>query len=110
MEQQKAPSQQRNHWPKYDKTLGIQKGTRAPEQQQQAHNRGWGPARHTELTGSRLRSGTPLWTHTIAVEVRHDPPHWTHTIAGWRPAQERDEESGEEKDEEEEKDKEDKLT
>ena len=35
MEQQKAPSQQRNHWPKYDKTLGIQKGTRAPEQQQQ---------------------------------------------------------------------------
>ena len=36
-----------------------------------SHDRGWGPARHTELTRSRLRSGTPHWTHTIAVEVRH---------------------------------------
>ena len=33
--------------------------------------RGWGPARHTELTGSRLRSGMPHWTHKIVVEVRH---------------------------------------
>ena len=24
-----------------------------------SQDRGWGPARHTELTGSRLRSGTP---------------------------------------------------
>ena len=70
-----------------------------------SHNRGWGPARHTELTGSRLRSGTPHWTHRIAVEVRHatlnsqdrgwgparhteltgsrlrsGTPHWTHRI------------------------------
>ena len=30
-----------------------------------------GPARHTELTGSRLRSGTPHWTHRIPVDVRH---------------------------------------
>ena len=36
-----------------------------------SQDRGWGPARHTELTGSRLRSGTPHWTHSIAVEVRH---------------------------------------
>ena len=71
-----------------------------------AQDRGWGPARHTELTGSRLRSGTPHWTHRIAVEVRHatlnsqdrgwgparhtgltgsrlrsGTPHWTHRIA-----------------------------
>ena len=31
----------------------------------------WGPARHTELTGSRLGSGTPHWTRMIAVGVRH---------------------------------------
>ena len=68
--------------------------------------RGWGPARHTELTGSQLRSGTPHWPHMIAVEVRHatlnshnrgwgparhteltqsrlrsGTPHWTHAIA-----------------------------
>ena len=68
-------------------------------------DRGWGPARHTELTGSRLRSGTPHWTHKSAVEVRHatlnsqdrgwgparhteltgswlrsGTPHWTHRI------------------------------
>ena len=66
----------------------------------------WGPARNTDLTGSRLRSGTPHWTHRIAVEVRHatlnsqdrgwgparhteltgsrlrsGTPHWTHRIA-----------------------------
>ena len=69
-------------------------------------DRGWGPARHTELTGSRLGSGTPRWTRRIAVEVRHatlnsrargwgparhteltsswlgsGTPHWTHRIA-----------------------------
>ena len=68
-------------------------------------DRGWGPARHTDLTESRLRSGTPHWTHRIAVEVRHatlnsqdrgwgparrtelkgsrlrsGTPHWTHRI------------------------------
>ena len=68
--------------------------------------RSWDPARHTEHTWSRLRSGTPHWTHMIAVEVRHatlnsqdrgwgparhteltwsqlrsGTPHWTHTIA-----------------------------
>ena len=31
----------------------------------------WGPARHTELTGSRLGSGPPHWTHEITVGVRH---------------------------------------
>ena len=36
-----------------------------------SQNRGWGPARHTDLTESRLRSGTPHWSHWIAVEVRH---------------------------------------
>ena len=66
----------------------------------------WGPARHTELTGSRLGSGTPHWTRRIAVGVQHatlnsqdrgwgparhteltgsqlrsDMPHWTHRIA-----------------------------
>ena len=33
--------------------------------------RGWGPARHTELTASRLGSSTPHWTHRIAVGVQH---------------------------------------
>ena len=66
----------------------------------------WGPARHTELAGSRLRSGTPQRTRRIAVEVRHatlnsrargwgparhteltgsrlgsGTPHWTHELA-----------------------------
>ena len=70
-----------------------------------SRDRGWGPARHTELTGSRLRSGTPHWTHGLAVGVRHatlnsqdrgwgparhteltgsrlrsGTPHWTHKI------------------------------
>ena len=31
----------------------------------------WGPARHTELTGSRLGSTTPHWTRNIAVGVQH---------------------------------------
>ena len=47
-------------------------------------DRGWGPARHTELTGSRLRSGTPNWTHTIVVEVRHATLNWRDR--GWGPA------------------------
>ena len=66
----------------------------------------WGPARHTELTGSRLGSGPPHWTRRIAVGVRHatlnsqdrgwgparhtelagsrlgsGTPHWTHELA-----------------------------
>ena len=32
---------------------------------------GWGPARHTELTGSQLRFGMPHWTHRIAVGGGH---------------------------------------
>ena len=32
-----------------------------------SHDCGWGPARNTKLTGSRLRSGTEHWTHRIAV-------------------------------------------
>ena len=47
-------------------------------------DRGWGPARNTGLTGSRLRSGAEHWTHRIAVEVRRG------TLAsqdrGWGPA------------------------
>ena len=68
-------------------------------------DRGWGPARHTELAGSQLRSGTPHWTHGLAVVVRHatlntqdrgwgparhtehagsrlgsGTPHWTHEL------------------------------
>ena len=46
--------------------------------------RGWGPARNTGLTGSRLRSGAEHWTHRLAVEVRRG------TLAsqdrGWGPA------------------------
>ena len=49
-----------------------------------SHNRGWGPARHTELTGLRLRSGTPHWTHRIAVEVRHATLN--SQDRGWGPA------------------------
>ena len=66
----------------------------------------WGPARHTELTSSRLGSGTPHWTRMIVVGVRHatlnsqdrswgparhteltrsqlgsGTPHWTRMIA-----------------------------
>ena len=47
-----------------------------------SHDRGWGPARNTELTGSRLRSGTEHWTHRIAVEVRHGPLN--SQDRGWR--------------------------
>ena len=49
-----------------------------------SHDRGWGMARHTDLTRSRLRSGTPHWTHTIAVEVRHATLN-SHD-RGWGPA------------------------
>ena len=70
------------------------------------HDRSWGSARHTELAGSQLRSGTQHWTHEITVGVRHatlnsqdrgwgparhtelagsrlgsGTPHWTHRIA-----------------------------
>ena len=46
----------------------------------------WGPGRHTELTGSRLGSGPPHWTHRIAVELAGSrlgsgTPHWTHELA-----------------------------
>ena len=36
-----------------------------------SQDRGWGPARHTELAGSQLRSGTPHSTHGLPVGVRH---------------------------------------
>ena len=36
-----------------------------------SQDRGWGPARNTDLTGSQLRSDAERWTHSIAVEVRH---------------------------------------
>ena len=46
--------------------------------------RGWGPARNTGLTGSRLRSGAEHWTHRIAVEVRRGTLAWQDR--GWGPA------------------------
>ena len=56
----------------------------------------WGPARHTELTGSRLRSATLNsqdrgWGPTRHIELtgsrcRSGTPHWTHRIAVWGPA------------------------
>ena len=49
-----------------------------------SQNRRWGPARHTELTGSQLRSDTPHWTHRIAVEVRHATLN--SRARGWGPA------------------------
>ena len=44
----------------------------------------WGPARHTELTGSRLGSSTPHWTRTIAVGVQHATLNLQ--CRGWGPA------------------------
>ena len=37
-----------------------------------SHDRGSGPARHTELTQSQLRSGTPHCTHMVAREDEED--------------------------------------
>ena len=37
-----------------------------------SHDRGWGPARKTELTSSRLRSGKKHWAHIIAVGDEED--------------------------------------
>ena len=47
-------------------------------------HRGWGPARNTEHTASRLRSGTEHWTHSIAVDVRRGTLNTQHR--GWGPA------------------------
>ena len=44
---------------------------------------GWGPTRHTELTWSRLRSGTQHWPHMIVVEVRNAT--LASHIRGWGP-------------------------
>ena len=49
-----------------------------------SQDRGWGPARHAELAGSRLRSGTPHWTHELAVGVRHATLN--SRARGWGPA------------------------
>ena len=49
-----------------------------------SHDRSWGPARHTELAGSQLRSGTPHWTHEITVGVRHATLN--SQDRGWGPA------------------------
>ena len=49
-----------------------------------SHDRGWGPARHTELAGSQLRSGTPHSTHGLAVGVRHATLN--SRARGWGPA------------------------
>ena len=63
--------------------------------------RGWGPARNTGLTGSRLRSGAEHWTHRIAVEVRRG------TLAsqdhGWGSARNTDHTSSQEETEDETK-------
>ena len=88
--------------------------------------RGWGPARNTGLTGSRLRSGAEHWTHRIAVEVRgsrlrSDAGHWTHRIAvkvrcgtlasqdrGWGPARNTDHTSSQDETEDETKEEKEK--
>ena len=49
-----------------------------------SHDHGWGPARHTELAGSQLRSGTPHSTHGLAVGVRHATLN--SRARGWGPA------------------------
>ena len=49
-----------------------------------SHNRSWGPACHTELAESQLRSGTQHWTHKITVGVRHATLH--SQDRGWGPA------------------------
>ena len=56
----------------------VRRGTLASQ------DRGWGPARNTELTGSRLRSGAEHWTHRIAVEVRRGTLN--SPDRGWGPA------------------------
>ena len=43
---------------------GSRLGSGTPHRTHQ--DRGWGPARHTELTGSQLSSSMPHWTHRIA--------------------------------------------
>ena len=92
------------HWTR-NIAVGVQHATL------NSQYRGWGPARHTELTASRLESSTPHWTHKIAVEVQHatlnseDPScHWgpaRHTELKGSQLIEEDDEGGE--DEEEEK-------
>ena len=51
------------HWP-HRIAAEVRRGTLNTQ------DRGWGPARNTEHTGSQLRSGAEHWTHRIAVEVR----------------------------------------
>ena len=70
----------------------------------------WGPARHTELAGSQVGSGTPHCTRRIAVGVQHATLNSQHR--GWSPARhtelirsrliEEDDEGGEEDEEEKE--------
>ena len=56
----------------------VRRGTLASQ------NRSWGPARNTEHTGSRLRSGAEHWPHRIAVEVRRRTLNTQDR--GWGPA------------------------
>ena len=55
-------------------------------------DRGWGPARKTDLTGSRLisrlRSGAEHWSHRIMVEVRRGT--LMSQDRGWGPARNTD--------------------
>ena len=48
-----------------------------------SHDRGWGPVRNTDFTGSRLGSGKEHWAHMIAVEVRHGTLKSHHPGWGW---------------------------
>ena len=96
------------HWTR-NIAVGVQHATL------NSQYRGWGPARHTELTASRLESSTPHWTHKIAVEVQHatlnseDPScHWgpaRHTELKGSQLIEEDDEGGEDEEEEEEEKK-----
>ena len=46
----------------------------------------WGPARHTELSGSRLGSSTPHWTQRIPVAIGVQHATLNTQYRGWGPA------------------------
>ena len=92
------------HWSHWSHKIAVEvrRGTLISQ------DRGWGPARNTDLTRSRLRSGAEHWSHRIAVEVRRGT--LISQDRGWGPArhteltwsQERDDKENEETEEEEE--------
>ena len=60
--------------------VGVQRATL------NSQYRGWGPARHTPHTISRLGSSTPHWTRNIAVGVQHATLNWEDASCNWGPA------------------------